>query len=85
LEELAVMNIGRACFRGVALLALLPLLAHHRDASGGDITTGEDAVILDETWDIDIHSPEEARVRYSCRTQVLTARGAEEYRAVGIG
>ena len=79
------MNIGRACFRGVALLALLLLPAHHRDASAGDITTGEDAVILDETWDIDIHSPEEARVRYSCRTQVLTARGAEEYGAVGIG
>src|SRR6266571_393539 len=50
-----------------------------------DITSGEDAVILDESWDIDIRSFEEIRERYHQRLQILTPRGAEEYKEAGVG
>lgn len=44
-----------------------------------ELPKGEDAVLLEETLEIDIASPTSARVRYSNRTRVLTQRGAERY------
>jgi transglutaminase-like putative cysteine protease len=67
------------------VLGLALLLEAHRPSLPADITAGEDAVILDENTSIDIHSPEEARVRYSRRLQILTARGAQEYGGVAVG
>jgi transglutaminase-like putative cysteine protease len=49
-----------------------------------DLGKGEDAVLLEETLEIDVASPTSARVRYSNRTQVLTQRGAERYDFAGV-
>lgn len=73
-------------FLAVAILAV-PALLGPPDAPlarAADITSGEDAVILEEAWAIDILSPEQGRVRYSSRTRILTPRGAARYGGVGI-
>jgi hypothetical protein len=49
-----------------------------------DLAKGEDAVLLEETLEIDVASPTSARVRYTNRTQVLTQRGAERYDFAGV-
>ncbi len=49
-----------------------------------DITAGEDLVILEEKWDVDIRSPEDIHEVYTQRVQILTARGAEEYKEVPV-
>lgn len=46
--------------------------------------TGEDAVLLEERLEVVLASPTSARVRYSNRTQVLTARGVERYRTAAV-
>lgn len=47
--------------------------------SADELEAGEDAVLLEETYDIDIASETEARVHYTNRTRILTKKGAEEY------
>ena len=44
----------------------------------------EDAVVLEESLDVEILSESEARVRYLNRTQVMTQRGVEEYSDAGV-
>ena len=68
-----------------ALLATAVLLSvADRPAYSADITAGEDAVILEEKWDIDIRSPEDILERYSRRLQILTPHGAEEYKGAAV-
>jgi transglutaminase-like putative cysteine protease len=64
--------------------ALLPL-QEHRSAPPADIEAGEDAVIQEETLDVEIISRTEGRVRHSKSVRILTTRGAEEYGTVTIG
>ena len=68
-----------------ALLGAASFLSVADQAHSADITAGEDAVILEEKWDIDIRSPEDVLERYSRRLQILTPRGAEEYKGAAVG
>jgi len=63
------------------VLACAVLMAGGGDGRlrAADIETGEDAVLLEETLDIEIVSESLARVRYVNRTKVLTVRGVEEH------
>src|SRR5712675_1057907 len=45
---------------------------------------GDDAVLLEETLEIEIASPTSARVKYNNRTQVLTQRGANLYDSADV-
>src|SRR6266566_3738801 len=67
------------------LSAALLLTAADRPVHSADITAGEDAVILEEKWEIDIRSPEDIHERFSQRLQVLTPRGVEEYKEAAVG
>jgi len=69
-----------------SLLLAIPLALSFADshACAADITSGEDAVILEESWDIDIRSPEEVHERYHQRVQILTPHGADEYKEAGV-
>jgi hypothetical protein len=60
-------------------LSFLPPLLLAAPEPPKELPKGEDAVLLEETLEIDIATPTSARMRYSNRTQVLTARGAERY------
>src|SRR5437773_11512640 len=68
-----------------ALLGAASFLSVADQAHSADITAGEDAVMLEEKWDIDIRSPEDVLERYSRRLQILTPRGAEEYKGAAVG
>ncbi|HXH27721.1 MAG TPA: DUF3857 domain-containing protein [Candidatus Polarisedimenticolia bacterium] len=46
--------------------------------------TDRDAILLEETMEIDIRSLTDARLHYLNRTQVLTPRGVEEYDAASV-
>lgn len=65
--------------RAVPVAALCLLCAAARPALPGDIEAGEDAVVLEDSIEIDIASETEARVRHLNRTRILTQRGADEY------
>jgi hypothetical protein len=67
---------------GLSVLAPLVLAAPEPPK---ELSKGEDAVLLEETLEIDIATPTSARVRYRNRTQVLTARGAEHYDGAAVG
>src|SRR5437867_209526 len=67
-----------------ALLGAATFLSVADRAHSADITAGEDAVILEEKWDIDIRSPEDILERYSRRLQILTPHGAEEYKGAAV-
>ena len=45
---------------------------------------GDDAVLLEESLDVEYRSPAQARVRYTNRLQVLTPRGVQEYPGTSI-
>lgn len=80
------MKPGRTHFAGAMLLAgALFLSSGASPARPADILSGEDAVILEETVEIDIRSVEVAVVRKSRRTQALTPHGAEEQGGVAVG
>ncbi len=65
--------------RLVPIAALCALCSGGRPAFPSDIEAGEDAVLLEESIEIDIASETEARVRHFNRTRILTQRGADEY------
>jgi uncharacterized protein DUF3857/transglutaminase superfamily protein len=67
--------------RAVAVLlgALLTLPASEHADDAMDIGSGEDAVILEDSLEIEILSEREARVRSLNRTRILTQHGAERY------
>jgi transglutaminase-like putative cysteine protease len=79
------MNVERR-FLAAAILVVPAFLAPPGapPARAADITTGEDAVILEEIRTIEVISPERGRVRHSSRIKILTPRGAERYGGVGI-
>src|SRR3989442_208190 len=58
--------------------------AIHQPLAANDVKAAEDAVLLEESMDIDIRSPSEATVRYSNRTQVLTQRGVEMFESADV-
>jgi transglutaminase-like putative cysteine protease len=69
----------------VALAAALlaaPILA--ATAPPENLGKGDDAVLLEETLEIEIASPTSARVKFTNRTIVLTQRGAEHYDFTGV-
>ena len=80
---------GRSRHGGVVLAAALVCLclpaAGSRVGAAEGIEKGQDALILEESLEIDIRSITEARVRYLNRTQVLTQRGAEGYSVASVG
>jgi transglutaminase-like putative cysteine protease len=56
-----------------------------RAGPAADIEAGEDAVLLEESLEIEVLTPTTARLERSRRIKVLTAHGAEEFDRVGIG
>ena len=72
-----------ACLVFAAGILLGPAFAAENPPTK-DLAKGEDAILLEETLEIDIASPTSARVHYTHRTQVLTQRGAERYDFAGI-
>lgn len=74
------MSWARPLLAGT-VLACAVLMAGGGDGRlrAADIETGEDAVLLEESLDIEIVSESLARVRYVNRTKVLTVRGVEEH------
>jgi transglutaminase-like putative cysteine protease len=60
------------------IYALLALPAGRSLPRAADLEEGEDAVLLEESLDIEIVSETLARVHYSKRTKVLTAKGVDE-------
>jgi transglutaminase-like putative cysteine protease len=65
--------------RAVSVAALCLLCVAARPALPADIEAGEDAVVLEDSIEIDIASETEARVRHVNRTRILTQHGADEY------
>ena len=63
---------------------LLAAAAPHGSTASPDLGKGEDAVLLEESLEIDIASATSARVRYLNRTQVLTLRGVDRYDGAAI-
>ncbi len=71
---------------GSALLCLVSAVpCAQRPGRAADLESGEDAVILEESLDIELLTPTTARVEHLRRTKVLTARGAETFGQAGIG
>src|SRR6266540_5707192 len=66
------------------IFALLALPAGGSLPRAADLEEGKDAVLLEESLDIEIVSETLARVRYSNRTKVLTGKGIEEKRYAAI-
>jgi len=58
--------------------------AFERPDRGGEERAAEDAVILEESMEIDIASNAEAGVRHRGRIQILTPAGAEQFDEVGV-
>jgi Domain of Unknown Function with PDB structure (DUF3857)/Transglutaminase-like superfamily len=73
-------TVGAAALAAALLAA--PIFA--ATAPPENLGKGEDAVLLEETMEIDVASPTSARVKYTNRTQVLTQRGAERYDFAGV-
>jgi transglutaminase-like putative cysteine protease len=65
-------------------LLSLPEPRGGRAVAAEGIEKGQDAVVLEESMEIDIRSITDARVRYLNRTQVLTQRGAEEHDVASV-
>src|SRR5262245_43007927 len=59
--------------------------AFHQTSAATDAPSAEDAILLEESMDIDIRSSSEATLRYLNRTQVLTQHGVDEYRSAAAG
>jgi transglutaminase-like putative cysteine protease len=78
LKRLAVLSV-LACGFALAASAMAG-----ESAPPKDLAAGEDAVLLEESLEIDVLSPTSARVLYHNRTQVLTQRGAERYDSDGV-
>ena len=75
---------GRAV--GASLLGLMLLRSAAEEGSrAGEPGDGTDAVLLEESLELEIVSDREAHVRYLNRTQVLTPRGVERYGVASIG
>ena len=64
--------------------ALLALPAGRSLPCAAELEEGKDAVLLEESLEIEIVSETLARVRYSNRTKVLTGKGVEEKRFASI-
>jgi len=66
----------------VCFLILAP--AGRPYAVAADVNAGEDAVILEESLDIEIVSASQARLHYRNRTQVLTPRGVDRFDTASV-
>ncbi len=79
------MNALRIVLSATVLACgLLPSTDTERASRAADNESGEDAVLLEESLEIEIVSPTEARQRYLNRTKILTPRGAEEHGSASI-
>ncbi len=79
------MSWSRWVAAGASLIcALLALPAGRSLPRAADLEEGEDAVLLEESLDIEIVSETLARVRYFNRTKVLTSKGVDEHGSASI-
>ncbi len=74
-------GVAAGAWFSCALLALPVVRSLPRAA---DLEAGEDAVLLEESLDIEIVSESLARVHYSNRTKVITAKGVDEHDVASI-
>ncbi|HYV85720.1 MAG TPA: DUF3857 domain-containing protein [Patescibacteria group bacterium] len=77
--------VGAAALAVVLAGALItaPIIA--ATATPQNLGKVDDAVLLEETLQIEIASPTSARVKYTNRTQILTQRGANLYGSADVG
>src|SRR5207247_8275962 len=84
-ERFARMTLPSRVLAGAVFVwALLSNAASGPPARAAGIEEGEDAVLLDESYDIEIVSESLARVHYFNTTKVLTPRGVEENRVASV-
>src|SRR5262245_29045628 len=78
---------GRSLFVAlvVALVAACLWAATAGEQAAPNTPIRDDAILLEETFDIEIMSKALARLRYRNRTQVLTRLGVEQYGGAAVG
>jgi transglutaminase-like putative cysteine protease len=72
--------LGTLSFLAAVLLWGAPVPGLH----AGELHQGHDAIVLEESLEIEVFSITNAQVRYLNRTQVLTPRGVEEHNVASL-